>query len=107
MAGALREQPKGQDPPRKAGTGANAVIRHRLFGAIPLRYGSVTVPLRSHYRSFTVPLQLHYGSLRPITPLLRLRAYTHRIRLIIVTEIQSKAIPALCMALRSRANRFC
>ncbi len=33
VAGALREQPKGQDPPRKAGTGAIAVVRHRLFGA--------------------------------------------------------------------------
>ena len=42
MAEALREQPKGQDPPRKAGTGANAVVRHRLFGAIPLRDASAT-----------------------------------------------------------------
>ncbi len=33
VAGALREQPKGQDRPRKAGTGANAVVRHRLLGA--------------------------------------------------------------------------
>ncbi len=40
VAGALREQPKGQDPPRKAGTGANAVVKHRLFGAIPLRNDS-------------------------------------------------------------------
>ena len=38
------------------------------------RYGS----LRSHYGSFTVPLRFLYGLLRPITPLLRLRAYTHR-----------------------------
>ncbi len=38
------------------------------------RYGS----LRSHYGSFTVPLRFLYGSLRPITPLLRLRAYTHQ-----------------------------
>ncbi len=40
VAGALREQPKGQDRPRKAGTGANAVVRHRLFGAIPPRNDS-------------------------------------------------------------------
>ena len=40
VAGALREQPKGQDPPRKVGTGVNAVVRHRLFGAIQLRNGS-------------------------------------------------------------------
>ena len=33
VAGALREHPKGQDPPRKVGTGANAVVRHRLLGA--------------------------------------------------------------------------
>ena len=41
------------------------------------RYGS----LRSHYGSFTVPLRFLYGSLRPITPLLRRRAYTPEIRL--------------------------
>ena len=40
MAGALREHPKGQDPPRKAGTGANAVVRHRLPGVIQLRNDS-------------------------------------------------------------------
>ena len=33
VAGALREHPKGQDPPRKVGTGATAVVRHRLLGA--------------------------------------------------------------------------
>ncbi len=68
VAGALREQPKGQDPPRKVGTGANAVIRHRLFGAIPLHYGSITVPLRF----VTEPLQILYSSLtvplRLVTP---------------------------------------
>ena len=35
VAGALREHPKGQDPPRKAGTGANAAVRHRLFLSRP------------------------------------------------------------------------
>ena len=40
VAGALREQPKGQDPPRMAGTGANAVVRHRLIEAAQLRNGS-------------------------------------------------------------------
>ena len=40
VAGALREQPKGQDPPRKAGTGENAAVRHRLFEAAQLRNGS-------------------------------------------------------------------
>ena len=54
VAGALREQPKGQDPPRKVGTGANAVVRHRLPGAISLHYDS----LRFHYSSLTVPLRL-------------------------------------------------
>ncbi len=56
MAGALREQPKGQDPPRKRGAGANAVVRHRLFGAIPLHYGSVTVRYR--------PITAYYALLR-------------------------------------------
>ena len=56
-AGALREQPKGQDPPRKPGTGACAVIRRRRFGAIPLHDGSVTV----RYGTMTVPLQFHDG----------------------------------------------
>ena len=35
VAGALREQPKGQDRPRKAGTGENAAVRHRLFRSRP------------------------------------------------------------------------
>ena len=35
-------------------------------------------PLRFHYRSITVPLRFHYGSLRPITLLLRFRAYTRQ-----------------------------
>ena len=43
VAGALREQPKGQDPPRKRGTGANAVVRHRLLE--PLRLVSVSLSL--------------------------------------------------------------
>ena len=68
MAGALREQPKGQDPPRKAGTGASAVIRHRRFGAIPLHDGSVTV----RYGTITVPLQFPYGSFTVCYALLRL-----------------------------------
>ena len=63
VAGALREHPKGQDPPRKAGTGANAVIRHRLFGAIPLHYGSVTV----RYGAITVPLRLVTPYYAPVT----------------------------------------
>ncbi len=53
-------------------------FRDRLFGAIPLHYGSVTDPIQIPFRSFTTPLQLHYGSLRPITPLYWLRAYTHQ-----------------------------
>ena len=68
VAGALREQPKGQDPPRKAGTGASAVIRHRRFGAIPLHDGSVTV----RYGAITVPLQFSYGSFTACYALLRL-----------------------------------
>ncbi len=51
------------------------------------RYGS----LRSHYSSFTVPLRFLYGSLRPITPLLRPRAYTRRNPA--DNDIQSKAAP--------------
>ncbi len=59
VAEALREQPKGQDPPRKAGTGANAVVRHRLFGAIPLRDASATGtrPIRDASATGTRPIR--------------------------------------------------
>ena len=62
VAGALREQPKGQDRPRKAGTGANAVVRHRLFGAIRLRDASATHPRQLHDGSATATRRLHDGS---------------------------------------------
>ncbi len=57
VAGALREHPKGQDPPRKAGTGANAVVRHRLLE--PLRLVSVSLRLA------TAPSQICPGSVTP------------------------------------------
>ncbi len=59
VAGALREQPKGQDRPRKIGTGANAVVRHRLFGAIPLRDASATStrPIRDASATGTRPIR--------------------------------------------------
>ena len=103
VAGALREQPKGQDPPRKAGAGANAVVGHRLLGAafrlpaVSLRLatapsqicpGSVTAPFEgrlvnvakcrqlSHSRDIC-PLEC-YGlplSLPPLLPLAPLPAH--------------------------------
>ncbi len=54
--------PQARNPPRKAGTGATAVVRQAPW--------SHPAPLRLHYGS----LRLHYGSLRPITPLYWLRA---------------------------------
>ena len=80
VAGALREQPKGQDPPRKVGTGANAVVRHRLFGAIPLRDGYATHPRRVRDGCATEPR--------------RLRACTLRGPADKLNNIQSKATPS-------------
>ena len=101
VAGALREQPKGQDPPRKAGTGAYAVIRHRLFGAIPLHYGSVTV----RYEAITDPLQIPYSFITARYALLR-PGYGSvptptKIRLISVTDNHrgaATATPGACGA---------
>ena len=78
VAGALREHPRGQDPPRKGWDWSQCHYKAQALWSHPaplrFRYGS----LRSHYGSFTVPLRFLYGLLRPITPLLRHRAYTHR-----------------------------
>ncbi len=82
VAGALREQPKGQDPPRKAGAGANAVVGHRLLGAafrlpaVSLRLatapsqicpGSVTAPFEGRLVNVAKRRQLSHS--RDICPL--------------------------------------
>ena len=64
-------------------------LQDELLEAIQLHYGSVTV----RYGSITAPLPLRCGSLRPITPLLRLHAYTHRNPAVTRHKHTSKAGP--------------